>query len=151
MATGNFYTGGNHGLNVIVIPDEDEDSTIVEDTLVNIVDELSSKGYSVDDASHLTQAPRSFETGQGFLVYNKNGKIVAFYELCAGYYSDANINIYTGDELIDISDDGYDYNNEVTKNKRDIDRVVKCVEMYTSGYKKVAQFSNGETIYEEGK
>lgn len=145
MATGNFYTGGNNGLNVI-ISDYDE---AVEYTLVNIVDELSSKGYSVDDAKHLTQAPRSFETGQGFLVYNKNGKIVAFYELCAGYYSGANINIYTGDELIDISDDGYD--NEVTKNKRDIKRVVKAIQDYTEGFKRVATFSNGETIYERGK
>lgn len=148
MATSNFFQDGNHGLNVIIIPDEDENSTIVEDTLVNIVDELSNKGYSVDDASHLTQAPRSFETGQGFLVYNKNGKIVAFYELCAGYYSGANVNIYTGQELIDISDDGYDYDNEITKNKREIARVVKVIQDNTEGFRKIAQFSNGESIYE---
>ena len=147
MATSNFYTGGNHGLNVIMV-DYDE---AVGDTFANIVADLEAKGYSVDSANHLTQAPRSFETGQGFLVYNKNSKIVAFLELCAGYYEHANIDVYTGDELIDISDDGYDYDNEVTKNKRDIDRVVKCVEAYTSGYKRVATFSNGETIYEEGK
>ena len=143
MATSNFYTGGNHGLNVIYT-DYDE---AVGDTLENIMAELSSKGYSVDSANHLTQAPRSFETGQGYRVYNKNAKIVAFIEVCAGYYEHANIDIYTGDELIDISDDG----DEVTKNKRDIDRVVKCVEMYTDGYKRVATFSNGETIYERGK
>jgi hypothetical protein len=151
MATGNFYTGGNHGLNVIIIPDEEEDNMTVEDTIANIVAELSSKGYSVDSADNLTQAPRSFETGTGYLVYNKNAKIVAFLELCAGYYSGANIDIYTGDALIDISDDGYDYDNEVTKNKRDIDRVVKCVEMYTDGFRKKYQFSNGETWYERGK
>ena len=147
MATSNFYTGGNHGLNVI-ISDYDE---AVEYTLENIMAELSSKGYSVDSANHLTQAPRSFETGQGYRVYNKNAKIVAFIEVCAGYYEHANVDIYTGDELIDIIDDGYDYGNEVTKNKRDIDRVVKCVEAYTDGYGRVATFSNGETIYEEGK
>ena len=61
MATGNFYTGGNQGLNVIIL-DCDE---AVEYTVGNIVEELSSKGYSVDSANHLTQAPRSFETGQG--------------------------------------------------------------------------------------
>lgn len=147
MATGNFYTGGNHGLNVI-ISDYDE---AVEDTLANIVSELTSKGYSIDSANHLTQAPRSFETGQGYLVYNKNAKIVAFIEVCAGYYSGANVNIYTGQDLIDISDDGYDYENEVTKNKRDIARVVKCVEMYTDGFRKKYQFSNGETWHERGK
>ena len=145
MATGNFYTGGNHGLNII-ISDYDE---AVEDTLENIIAELSSKGYSVDSANHLTQAPRSFETGQGYLVYNKNWKIVAFLELCNGYYEHANIDIYTGDELIDIGDSDYEYEKEVTKNKRDIDRVVKCVEMYTDGYKRVATFSNGETIYKK--
>lgn len=148
MATSNFYQDGNHGLNVIVIPDDDEDSTIVEDTLANIVSELTDKGYSVDDASHMTQAPRSFETGQGFLVYNKNGKTVAFLELCAGYYSGANVNIYTGQDLIDISDDGYDYDKEVTKNKRDIERVVKAIQAYTEGFRRVATFSNGESIYE---
>lgn len=147
MATGNFYENGGHGLNVIYT-DYDE---AVGDTLENIVAELSSKGYSVDSANHLTQAPRSFETGQGYLVVTPKGKYVAFLEVCAGYYEHANIDIYTGDELIDISDDGYDYGNEVTKNKRDIDRVVKCVEAYTSGYKRVATFSNGETIYERVK
>ena len=147
MATGNFYTGGNQGLNVILT----EYDEAVGDTMANIVAELSSKGYSVDDARHLTQAPRSFETGLGYLVVNSKGKYLAFMEVCAGYYEHANIDIYTGDELIDISDDGYDYDNEVTKNKRDIARVMKCIEMYTNGYKQVAQFSNGETIYEKGK
>lgn len=147
MATGNFYTGGNHGLNVIQV-DYDE---AVGDTLANIVADLEAKGYSVDSANHLTQAPRSFETGLGYLVVNSKGKYVAFMEVCAGYYEHANIDVYTGDELIDISDDGYDYDNEVTKNKRDIAKVMKCIEMYTDGYKKVAQFSNGETIYEKGK
>ena len=149
MATGNFYTGGNHGLNVILSEDETEGLTQWDlgITIENIVSELSSKGYSVDSAKYLTQAPRSFETGQGFLVYNKNAKIVAFLEVCAGYYEHANVDVYTGDELIDIND----YDNEVTKNKRDIDRVVKCVEMYTDGYKRVATFSNGEAIYERSK
>ena len=146
MATSNFYQDGNHGLNVILI--EDEDDTAVEDTLINIVDELSSNGYSVDDAKHLTQAPRSFETGQGFLVYNKNGKIVAFYELCAGYYSGANVNIYTGQDLMDVIDDGYDHDKEVTKNKRDIARVVKAIKDNTEGFNRVATFINGESIYE---
>lgn len=151
MATSNFYQDGNHGLNVIVIPEDDEAYTTVEDTLANIVAELSSRGYSVDDAKHLAQAPRSFETGQAFLVYNKNAKIVAFLELCAGYYSGANINVYTGTELIDISDDGYDYDSEVTKNKRDIARVVKVVKDNTESFTRVATFSNGETIYERGE
>lgn len=151
MATSNFYQDGNHGLNVIVPDTDDEMDTTVEDTLVNIVEELSSKGYSVDSASHLTQAPRSFETGQAFLVYNKNGKIVAFYELCAGYYSGANVNIYTGKDLIDISDDGYDYDGEITKNKRDIARVVKAIQDNTESFKRVATFSNGESIYERGE
>lgn len=144
MATSNFYQDGNHGLNVIITSDDDEMDTSVEDTLVNIVDELASKGYSVDDARYLSQAPRSFETGQAFTVYNKGGKMVAMYELCAGYYSGANINIYTGQLLKDV----LEYENEVTKNKRDIARVVNVIQENTTGYKRTATFSNGESIYE---
>lgn len=143
MATSNFYQDGNHGLNVIVPDTDDEMDTTVEDTLVNIVDELASKGYSVDDARYLSQAPRSFETGQAFTVYNKDGKMVAMYELCAGYYSGANINVYTGDYLTDIIDD-----EDITKNKRDIARVVNVIQENTTGYKRTATFSNGESIYE---
>ena len=143
MATSNFYQDGNHGLNVIITSDDDEMDTSVEDTLINIVEELSSKGYSVGDARYLSQAPRSFETGQAFTVYNKGGKMVAMYELCAGYYSNANINVYTGDYLTDIIDD-----EDITKNKRDIARVVNVIQDNTEGFRRVATFSNGESIYE---
>lgn len=144
MATSNFYQSGNHGLNVIIIPDEDENNTTVEDTLINIVDELSQMGYSLDNVKNWIDTPRSFDTGQQFAVYNKNGKIVAFYELCAGYYSGANINIYTGDELeFHIGDE-----DPITKNKRDIKRVVGVVKQNTEGFRRTATFSNGESIYE---
>jgi hypothetical protein len=146
MATSNFYEDGNNGLNVIVT--EDEDETIVEDTLQNIVDTINSMGYSVDNVRNWVDTPRSFDTGQQFAIYNKNSRIVALLELCAGYYSGANVNIYTGQDLIDISDDGYDYDKEVTKNKRDIARVVKAVQDFTEGFRRTAQFSNGESIYE---
>ena len=146
MATSNFYQDGNHGLNVILTGD-DEDDTSVEDTLSNIVDELNEIGYSVDEA-HIVNTPRSFDTGQQFLVYNKKGdKAIALLELCAGYYSGANINIYTGDSLYDETDEDY---VEITKNKRDIAMVVKTVQNYTEGFRRVATFSNGESIYERG-
>ena len=143
MATSNFYQDGNHGLNVIIIPD-DEDNTVVEDTLQNIVDHLNEIGYSVDDARYLSQAPRSFETGQAFTVHRKDGRMVAMYELCAGYYSGTNVNIYTGNDLTELLDD----DTEVTKNKRDVTRVVNAIKQYTEGFRKVATFSNGESIYE---
>lgn len=145
MATSNFYQDGNQGLNVIVTGD-DEDDTTVEDTLVNIVDELASAGYSVDNVKNWVDTPRSFDTGQQFAVYNKQGKNVALLELCAGYYSGANINIYTGQLLKDV----LEYDNEVTINKRDITRVVTIVKNNTESFNKVATFSNGETIYERG-
>jgi hypothetical protein len=144
MATSNFYQDGNHGLNVIVPLEEDEIDTTVEDTLVNIVDELASAGYSVDSVKNWVDTPRSFDTGQQFAVYTKAGKNVALLELCAGYYSGANINIYTGQLLKDV----LDYEHEVTVNKRDITRVVTIVKENTEGFKRTATFSNGESIYE---
>lgn len=142
MATSNFYQDGNHGLNVIII--EDEDDTAVEDTLSNIVDELGEIGYSVDNVKNWVSTPRSFDTGQQFAVYNKKGKNVALLELCAGYYSGANINIYTGKLLKDV----LEYEDEVTVNKRDIERVVGVVKQFTTSFRRTATFSSGETIYE---
>lgn len=151
MATSNFYTGGNNGLNVILCDYEQA----VDDTMNNIITELKAKKYSIDRANPLAQAPRSFNTGQGFLVYKTTKarfvKYVAFLEVCAGYYGHANIDIYTSDELVGLGFDAYDGDEQVTRNKRDIDRVVKTVKAFTNGYKQVAQFSNGETIYEKGK
>ena len=144
MATSNFYQDGNHGLNVIITSDDDEMDTSVEDTLQNIVDELNNIGYSVDNVKNWVSTPRSFDTGQQFAVYNKNGKNVALLELCAGYYSGANVNIYTGQLLKDV----LEYENEVTNNKRDIARVVKVIQDNTEGFRRVATFSNGESIYE---
>lgn len=144
MSASNFYQDGNQGLNVIVTDDEDEMDTTVEDTLSNIVDELSSAGYSVDNVKNWVNTPRSYDTGQQFAVYNKAGKTVALLELCAGYYSGANINIYTGQMLKDV----LDYEHEVTVNKRDITRVVTIVKQNTEGFKRTATFSNGESIYE---
>ncbi len=144
MSASNFYQDGNHGLNVILIEDDNEDDTTVEDTLVNIVEELASAGYSVDNVRSWVNTPRSYDTGQQFAVYNKGGKNVALLELCAGYYSGANINIYTGQLLKDVLD--YDY--EVTVNKRDIARVVTIVKQNTEGFRRTATFSNGESIYE---
>ena len=46
MATSNFYQAGSHGLYVLHA-DEDES---VGNTLANIVEELSIKGYSVVEA-----------------------------------------------------------------------------------------------------
>ena len=144
MATGNFYISGNHGLNVVLTENEFD----LEDTISNIVCELSSKGYSVDAVRNWVDTPRSFDTGLRYAIFNnKTGKNVALLEVCAGYYDHANINIYTGKELEDIVDYGYN----VTKDKRDIDRVVKCVELYTDKYLRTAIFSNGETIYEKVK
>lgn len=143
MSASNFYEDGNHGLNVIVVPDE-EDSTVVEDTIQNICDELNEIGYSIDHLSLVDKTPRSYETGQNFAVFSKKNKVVAIFTLCAGYYSGANINIYTG---YDHLTDEYE-RDEITVNKRDIERVVRVIKNYTESFNRVATFSNGESIYE---
>lgn len=137
MATGNFYNSGNHGLNVIVTED---DEFAVTDTIDNIVGDLEDKGYSVSDIRMNT--PRSFDSGMAYAVFNKDNKVVAVLEVCAGYYSDANINVYTDIE----AEIEYD-RDEITHNKRDINRVVKIVKLYTTQYAVTARFSNGETMY----
>lgn len=145
MATSNFYEDGNNGLNVIIIDEDDNGDMIVGDTLANIVAELSKMGYSVDNVKNWVDTPRSFDTGQQFAVYNKAGtKVIALLELCAGYYSGANINVYTGQYLKDVLDD----DSDVSMNKRDARRVVQAVQEYTTGYRRTATFSNGESIYE---
>ena len=143
MATSNFYEDGNNGLNVILIEDEDNADIVVGDTLQNIVDTINSMGYSVDNVKNWVDTPRSFDTGQQFAVYNKSGRVIALLELCAGYYSGANINVYTGQYLKDVLED-----EDVSINKRDARRVVQAVQEYTTGYKRTATFSNGEAVYE---
>lgn len=145
MATSNFYEDGNNGLNVIIIDEEDNGDMVVGDTLANIVAELDKMGYSVDNVRNWVDTPRSFDTGQQFAVYNKAGnRVIALLELCAGYYSGANINVYTGQYLKDVLDD----ESDVSMNKRDARRVVQAVQEYTTGYRRTATFSNGESIYE---
>lgn len=145
MATSNFYENGGHGLNVI--HDEDELGDFqVYDVLALMVDELAEVGYTVDDVKNWVHTPRSFDTGIQYAVYNPDGKLTAVLEVCSGYYEHANINIYTGETLIDEIGDKEYYN--ITENKRFVKKVVDVVKRHTSGYNRVATFSNGETIYE---
>ena len=148
MATANFYENGGHGLNVI--HDEDELGDFqVYDVIALMVDELEGIGYTVDDVKNWVDTPRSFDTGTQYAVYNPDGKLTALLELCTGYYSGANVNIYTDSDLVDIMGDKEYYN--ITENKKFVKKVVDVVKRHTIGYNKVAQFSNGETIYERGK
>lgn len=144
MATSNFYEDGNNGLNVIQYENEDDAEMLVGDTLANIVAEINNMGYSVDNVRNWVDTPRSFDTGQQFAVYNKSARVVALLELCAGYYSGANINIYTGQYLKDVLDD----DSDVSINKRDARRIVQAVQEFTTTFKRTATFSNGESIYE---
>lgn len=148
MATSNFYESGNHGLNVILAEDESEGLTQWDlgITLELMVDELAEVGYTVDDVKNWVHTPRSFETGIQYAVYNPDGKLTALLEVCAGYYEHANINIYTGETLIDEIGDKEYYN--ITENKRFVKKVVDVVKRHTSRYNRTATFSNGETIYE---
>lgn len=143
MATSNFYENGNHGLNVIHTDYEEA----VGDTLANIVAELNIKKYSVTDVKNWVDTPRSFDTGIQYAIHAPNNRLVALLEICAGYYSGANVNIYTGIELIDLLDVE---DEPVTVNKRYIDGVVKAVKRNTEEYVRMATFSNGETIYKRG-
>ena len=146
MATANFYENGGHGLNVI--HDEDELGDLqVDYALELIVDELAEIGYTADDVRNWVDTPRSYDTGIQYAIYNPDGKLTALLEVCTGYYSGANINIYTDSDLIDIMGEKEYYN--ITENKKFVKKVVDVVKRHTTGYNKVAQFSNGEAIYEK--
>ena len=145
MATSNFYESGNHGLNVILDDNEVGDFQVY-DTLALMVDELAEVGYTADDVKNWVHTPWSFDTGIQYAVYNPDGKLTALLEVCTGYYEGANVNIYTGETLIDeIGDKGY---YGITENKKFVKKVVDVVKRHTSGYNRIATFSNGETIYE---
>lgn len=139
MATANFTQVGNHGLFVIEAEDEFEYS----DTVENIVSELSSKGFSVDKAN-LTD-------GDDYAVYDNKGRGVAIISANDGYYSGVSFGIYTGDDMNEEFDPYGEYDDKITRDKRIIAKVVKCVSMYTTPIRRVATFSNGETIYERVK
>jgi len=145
MSASNFYQDGNHGLNVIVPDTDDELDTSVEDTLINIVEELSTAGYSVDNVKNWVNTPRSYDTGIQYAIHAPNNRLVALLEVCTGYYSGANVNIYTGLDLIDLLDVE---DEPVTVNKRYIEGVVKAVKRNTAQYIRTATFSNGESVYE---
>lgn len=148
MATGNFYEAGNHGLHIIGC-DSDGEGFEVEDTIANITCELEAKGWSFDELSRAEiSVPRSFETGREWEVNDKAGKLVARISLAAGYYEHANLNIFTGDALLDELGEDKQYWN-MTTNKRSIKTLLDVIAMYTTAIKRVATFSNGETIYEK--
>lgn len=92
--------------------------------------------------------PRSFETGiLGMMVYNdnKHKDTVAYISFASGYYEGMNLNVYTGDELEDIMGDHPD---EVSHNQSDASKVLRVIREVTRPLGVVAQFSNGEAIYQ---
>ena len=139
MATANFTEVGNHGLFII----DSENEYDYPYTVENIVSELSSKGFSVDKVN--------VTDGDDYLVVDKNGKDVAIISAHDGYYSGVSFGIFTGDDMIEEADPYHEYTPNITKNKKTIDKVVKCVAMYTEQIRRVATFSNGEAIYERVK
>jgi len=139
MATANFTECGNHGLFVI----ETENEWDYPDTVENIVSELSSKGFSVDKVNATD--------GDDWAVFDKDGKGVALITAYDGYYSGVSFGIFTGDDMIEELDPYHEYDEKITRNKKTIDKVVKCVAMYTEQIRRVATFSNGEAIYERVK
>lgn len=136
MATANFTECGNHGLFVI----ECENEFDYADTVENIVSELASKGFSVDKVN-LTD-------GDDWAVYDNNGRGVALITAYDGYYSGVSFGIFTGDDMVEEFDPYHEYDDKITRNKKTIDKVVRCVTMYTTPIRRVATFSSGETIYE---
>lgn len=149
MATGNFTQGGNGGINVIELENEFD----YKDTIDNIEYELEAKGFTLSESRELD--------GDCTEVY-KDNKLVAVLNVTPGYYEHANVEVYlvarmSDDELQDDFEDlTFDYNSndgwvldrsKFTRNKREADKVLKAVEMFTTKIVVTARFSNGETMY----
>ena len=155
MATANFTSGGNGGINVI----ETDELTDINDTLRNIYDELGDKGYTLSDSREFSGR----DTIDATEVYFDN-KLVAVLHVTAGYYEHANIEIYmvagmTAEQMVDEfeelvsdydSDRGWYVDRKLfTRDKRHAKRVQSAVETYTTKVVQTAKFSNGETWYEK--
>lgn len=136
MSTANFTQVGNHGLFVI----DAEEEFDYPDTVANIVSELSTKGFSVDKVNATD--------GDDWAVFDNKGKGVALITAYDGYYSGVSFGIFTGDDMIEELDPYHEYDEKITRNKKTIDKVVKCVATYTTPIRRVATFSNGEAVYE---
>lgn len=85
-------------------------------------------------------------------VYNKQGKVVACLHLEGGYYSGAQVIAETDIEnlaSVGALDDYYETNcdllNDYTPNHK---RLLKYLASYTTPIVRIANFSNGEAIYE---
>lgn len=153
MATSNFTSGGNGGINVIGT----DEITDINDTLRIIYDELMNKGYTLNDSREFND----HETIDATEVYLDN-KLVAVLHVTAGYYEYANVEVYllagmTNDEMVDEFEELVcDYDSErgwyidrslFTKDKKHAKKVLGVVEKYTTKIVQTAQFSNGETWY----
>lgn len=157
MATSNFTSGGNGGINVIEI----ENDFDYDYTLENIFDELEAKGYTLSDSREFSGG----DTIDATEVYHNN-KLVAVLHTTAGYYEHANMEVYmvagmTDEEMVDKFEDlvsEYDYDkgwyverSMFTRDKRHAKKVQSTIEAYTTRIVQTARFSNGEVWYEKVK
>lgn len=155
MATANFTSGGNGGINVI----ETIDEFSVPYTLENIFYEMESKGYTLSDSCEFNDR----DTIDATEVYFEN-KLVAVLHVTAGYYEHANIEVYTvagmtDEEMVDKFEDlvseydsdrgWYVERSMFTRDKKHAKRVQSIVEKFTTKVVQTAQFSNGEALYEK--
>jgi hypothetical protein len=156
MSAPNFMQAGNGGLNVIKV----EDDFDLTDTLENIIDSLEHEGFTVLDTNAFTSNRSYNAIDSGKVLYNN--KVVGYYEVVAGYYADANINVYTvrgmseGDKdefeddlrIYDQDKGWIDYREGYTIDKKLASKFVKAIQENTTQLIRTALFSNGEAMYE---
>lgn len=157
MATSNFTSGGNGGINVIL---DDEYGDSVKYTMDSVYDRLSELGYIMNDSRVFNDR----DTLDATEVYTKDRKLVAVLHVTSGYYEHANIEVYvvagmTDDEMVDSFEElvsGYDLykgwyvdRSMFTRDKRHAKRVQRAIDSHTVKVVQTARFSNGETWYKE--
>lgn len=135
MSTSNFAQYDESFLHVIEIMEDDD--FIVDDTIENIKADLQfytkHKKYSLYDFGN----KRRDVLPIGSIYFNDDISIDIF--ITYGYYEHATINI----EVNNDTNKNYKY---IQKTINDIERILS---QYTTSVKRIATFSNGESIYQK--
>lgn len=140
MATSNYYNNDN---GIFIVPNS-ESKDFMEDELndfqILVIDTLTAKGYTVQSG---------FDE---ILNVYKGDLIVATIDWRCGYYAGVQAVVTTDKYDLEYEFEGINgYYNDMpykwyTPYHKDLLNIIKSL---TDNYKVVAQFSNGETIYQK--
>ena len=159
MATGNFYSKGGE---YFVVEQGEHNHDDLFCFALDLMDErLQEIGYKMEKDERFHDRIFSY-SGQAYAV-SKDTKLVAIIWSRGGYYAHGNLDIITDDKLVDhlleephgfYIEQGEDGDevlemDEISLDKSHGEKIRNILRSVTTEVRKVATFSNGETIYEK--